>query len=130
MAKKVGIFTLIKWAFAIRDEINAAFKDDQQVSAKEMLTIYKNLSEVIKLPVDSKLQKKLDIVSEFVDEMEEIVEDNKISIQEVLDLAQKICDKFGYDLEEKSFEIPEIAKPKPKPEAQEPAGAPNVEADS
>lgn len=109
---KVGIFTLIKWAFAIRDEINTAFKDDEQISAKEMLIIYKNLSEVIKMPLDSKLQQKLDLLSELVDEMEVVVEDNKISVREVLDIAQMICDKLGYDLDDKGFDIPEIAKPK------------------
>lgn len=112
MAKKVGFFTLIKWAFAIRDEINAAFKDDQQMSAKEMVTIFKNLSEVIKLPVDSKLQQKIDLISEVVDEVEIVVEDNKVTIQEVVDIAQIVCDKLGFDLDAKGFEIPEVPKPK------------------
>ena len=107
---KVGIFTLVKWAFAIRDEINTAFKDDKQISAKEMLIIYKNLSEVIKLPLDSKLQQKLDLLSELVDAMELVVADNKITVQEIIDIAQVICDKLGYNLDAKGFELPEIIK--------------------
>lgn len=116
MAKKVGFFTLIKWAFAIRDEINAAFKDDQQMSAKEMVTIYKNLSKVIELPLDSKLQQKIDLVSEVIDELEIVVEDNKVTIQEVVDVAQIVCDKLGFDLDDKGFVIPEVPKPEKKEE--------------
>jgi hypothetical protein len=108
---KVGFFTLIKWAFAVRDEINAAFKDDKQISAKEMVTIYKNLSEVIKIPLDPKLQSKIDILSELVDEMEVVVADNKITVQEIINTAQKVCDKLGYHLDDKGFNIPEINKP-------------------
>lgn len=107
---KVGFFTLIKWAFAIRDEINAAFKDDKQMSAKEMIIIFKNLSEVIKLPLDPKLQQKVDLISEVADELEIVVADNKVTIQEVVNISQIVCDKLGYDLDAKGFNIPEIKK--------------------
>ena len=81
---KVGIFKLISWGFSIRDEINKAFKDDKKISAKEMLTMYTNLSEKIKLPVDSKVQKTLDLISEIVDELTLVTDDNKVSIAEII----------------------------------------------
>jgi len=105
---KVGIFQLAKWGFMVRDEINAAFADDKKISAKEMLKIYKNLSEEIKLPVDEKTQETIDFVGEMVDELEIIAADNKVSIQEILTLVQKLCDQFGYDLDDAGFNIPEL----------------------
>lgn len=110
MAGKPGIFTMIKWGFAIRDEINLAYKDDEKISAKEILTMYKNLSEIIEFPVDSKIQKTLDLVSAVVDETEGVVEDNKITIQEVIDFAEKICEHLGIELDKKGFDIPELGK--------------------
>ncbi len=107
---KVGIFKLISWGFSIRDEINKAFKDDKKISAKEMLTMYTNLSEKIKLPVDSKVQKTLDLISEIVDELTLVTDDNKVSIAEIIVLAEKVCEGLGIDLDKKGFEIPEIKK--------------------
>ncbi len=107
---KVGIFQLIRWAFTVRDEINKAYADDNSISAKEMLTMYKNLSQKIKLPVDEKVQNTIDLVSELIDELAIISADNKVSVAEIVALAEKICDRMGVDLDTTSFDIPEISK--------------------
>jgi len=107
---KISIFQLISWGFLVKSEINKAYADDNTISAKEMLSMYKTLSQEIKLPVDEKVQNALDLVSELIDELALITDDNKVSVAEIVSLAEKICERMGIDLDKTSFDIPEIGK--------------------
>ena len=116
---RVGIFKLIKWGFFLRDEINQAFKDDEKLSAKELIVIYKRMVEEINPPVDEKLSKIIYLVGELADGLLEITDDNKISLKEVIVLTEKICNRLGFDLDEADFKIPEIKIPEPKEKSNE-----------
>jgi len=103
---KIGIIQAISWIFIVRKEFNAAYIDEK-ITAKEVIEMYKNINEKIELPVSEKTRKIIDLVSELVDEIEEVVEDNKISINEIVNLAEVVCDKLGYDLDKEGFTLPE-----------------------
>ncbi len=102
---KVGIFQVLGWAMTVKKEINLAYDDDKQIDAREVLTLFKNLATKIKLPVDNKSQKYLDLIVEIVAEIELVTKDNKISIGEIIGVADKICEEFGYDLDTQGFDI-------------------------
>lgn len=103
---KVGFFTVLGWVFILKDEIEKAYVDDQAINAKEMLIMFKNLATKIDLPVDEKTAKALDIAGAVVDELLLITEDNKVSIEELVKLAEKVCVELGYDVDKTSLELP------------------------
>ncbi len=107
---KIGILQVIGWIFIIRDEINAAYKDDKKISAREMLVMYKNINAKIKLPVDEKTQKVINLVTELVGEMDAIVVDNKITLSEIVYIAELACTQLGYDLDNQGIVLPDKLK--------------------
>jgi len=107
---KISIFQLISWGFMVRREINKAYADDNVISAKEMLAIYKTLSQEINLPVDQKIQNIIDLMGELIDELALVVDDNKISILEIIKLAEKICEHLDINLDTTGFDLPELGK--------------------
>ena len=109
--EKVGMFQLISWGLKVREAINKAYADDNMLTAKEVLTMYKTLSQEIKLPVSAKVQASIDLVSEIIDELALIADDNKVSVTELVRLAEKICVTLGLDLDKAGFELAVIGKP-------------------
>lgn len=107
---KVSIFKLAGWAFDVRDEINKAYADDNAISVKEMLDMYQNLNKKIDLPVDEKAKNIMNLISDLITEIDVAVEDNKITIAEVVTIAETVCEKLGFDLDTKGIEIPKIEK--------------------
>lgn len=105
---KIGFFQVIGWVFILKAEIEKAYTDDQAISAKEMLVMFKNLTTKIDLPVDEKTQKALDLAGAVVDELLVITDDNKVSLEELVNLAVKVCEELGYDLDKTNLELPVI----------------------
>ncbi len=102
---KVGLFQVLGWANTVKNEINNAYGEDKQIDAGELLVLFKNLATKIELPVDHKSQKYLDLIVDITTEIEHVTEDNKISIGEIITIADKLCEKFGYDLDTQGFDI-------------------------
>ncbi len=100
---KVGIIQALGWLFIIREEINKAYSDDKIISAKEVLVMYRNISTRIELPIDEKTQKIIDLIANIVENVEYIADDNKVSINELIIVAQVVCNKLGYDLDKEGL---------------------------
>ena len=102
---KVGFFKAISWVFVLMDEINEAYGDDQNIDAKEMLEMFINISERIDLPFDKETKSKLNSIAEILDDIQVVIEDDKVTINELLKISKIICEKMGYELEDEVLSL-------------------------
>ena len=102
---KISIIEVISWLFIIREEVNTAYRDDNKIDAKEIINMYKNITKRVNLSMKPGAQKTIDLVSTLINEVENIVVDNKVSIKEIIVLAETVCKELNYDLDMEGFII-------------------------
>lgn len=52
--------------------------------------------------------KVIGMIGMLAEELSQIAEDNKITINEALGLIEKICDQLGLDFDQEGFELSEV----------------------
>ena len=102
---KLGFFRALSWISVLMDEVNTAYGDDQEISAKEMLEMFINISRRVDLPVSNQTQQVLDSVVSVLDETQMVIEDKKVTVSELLKLSKIICEKMGYELDDEVLDV-------------------------
>lgn len=105
---KVNFWKVLGILGTLSEELSYALEDNGKISAFEAINISKTLIDKLDIPSEKYSFKKLEFSIEIIDTILTDTKDGKLTVHELIDLGEKICTKFGIDLDKSGIEVPTI----------------------
>ena len=95
---KISIWKVIGLIGTLSEEVSKAMEDDGKVDTIEMLSIGTETAKKLDLPIDEKHENMIKFLAAIGGDVIEACEDGKVTITEIIDIVDNLCEKFGIDL--------------------------------
>jgi len=102
---KISIWKVIGLIGTLSEEITNAMEDDGKVDTLEMLAIGTETAKKLDLPIDEKHENTIKFLAEISGDIIEAASDGKITITEIINIVDNLCEKFGIDFDKKGFDV-------------------------
>lgn len=103
--EKVNFWKLLGIIGTLTDEVNVALAGDLRIDAIELVKIGKSVVKKLELPMTEESTRKIDLIMMLMEDIVVIAEDKKVTVQEIIDLGEKICVKLGIQLDKTGFTL-------------------------
>jgi hypothetical protein len=102
---KISFWQILGLVGTLSEEISVAMADDGKIDAKEILSIGQAVATKLDFPIEEDDKKKMDLILAIVDEISNIVKDDKVTVRELITLGEIVCARLGINLDKEGFEI-------------------------
>ena len=100
---KINFWKVLGTIGELSSDLTDALADDGKIDVSAMLNMAAGIIEKFALEMDEDTKVRVELVIASLYEIGVVVEDNKVTITELLVVAEDVCDKLGIDLDKEGF---------------------------